>query len=153
MKHFLKENLVRILCLLFLALMFIFWGRVIFREMQTNAHIHNLTDTVSRLDCLGFYGWEVDPESETRRDVAIPRPLDSVWENYNTLQKLCGFDLTHYQGEKATCYTYLAKNFPHQIAEPVYVNLLICGGSLIGGDCMTTALDGFMLPLDRRYLP
>jgi len=153
MKSFLKENLLHILCFILLCLLFIFWGRTIAAEINRNTSTKNLYTLTARLNCLEHLGWSVDESSETMKEVAIPKPLDSVWENYNKLQTPAGFDLAKHQGEKATCYTYIATNFPYDVGEPVYVNLLIADGTLIGGDCMTRALDGFMLPLDRRYLP
>ncbi len=153
MKSFVKENFLHILCFILLCLLFIFWGRTIVAEINQNANTQNLYTLKARLDCLEHLGWSVDETSETLQEIAIPDPLDAVWENYNKLQIICGFDLKKHQGKKATCYTYIAKNFPYDVEEQVYVNLLILEGTLIGGDCMTTALDGFMLPLDRRYLP
>lgn len=123
------------------------------REMNQSANTQNLYTLKARLDCLEHLGWKVDETSETWREVFIPDPLDAVWERYNKLQIPSGFDLTKHQGKKATCYTYIATNFPYDVGEPVYVNLLIIEGTLIGGDCMTNALDGFMLPLNRRHLP
>ncbi len=153
MKNFFKENYLHILLVTLLALLFVFWGRTVVREIKLNTNTQMLHTLEARLNCLKSYGWTVDEGSETRRDTAIPDPLDDVWEAYNALQTVCGFDLRKYQGKKVTCYTYIAQNFPYDVGAPVYINLLICDGNLIGGDCMTTALDGFMLPLDRRYLP
>ena len=153
MKTFWKENFMYLLCLIFLSLLFILWGRIVAKELRANAYTKQLTTLEARLLCLEHYGWEVDPGSETRKTVSIPDPLDSVYEEYNKLQTVSGFDVNRFRGRTAECYTYIALNFPYETEETVYVNLLICEGTLIAGDCMTTALDGFMLPLDRRYLP
>ena len=123
------------------------------REMNQSANTQNLYTLKARLDCLEHLGWKVDETSETWREVFITDPLDTVWERYNKLQIPGGFDLKKHQGKKAICYTYIAQNFPYDVGETVYINLLISEGVLIGGDCMTNALDGFMLPLDRRHLP
>lgn len=153
MKTFIKENMLYLLLLAFLSLLLVLWGRVMVSGLRNSSHQTNLTTTEARLNCLSSYGWEVDAGSETQRQIAIPKPLDTVYEAYNGLQKVCGFDLKQHEGKAAVCYTYLVLNFPYQTKEPVYINLLICDGTLIGGDCMSTAIDGFMLPLDRRYLP
>lgn len=153
MKAFIKENLIRLLLMLLLGLLFVLWGRIIVREIRVNMHTRNLTTTEARLSCLKSFGWEGDPGSETVRSAVIPDPLDAVYQKYNRLQTPCGFNLERYRGKTARCYTYQVRNFPYQTEEPVYVNLLIYEGTLIGGDCMSNDLDGFMLPLDRRYLP
>lgn len=153
MKEFIKENTVYLLLVTLLALLLILWGRIMVSELKNNGYQTNLTTSEARLNCLSSYGWEVDAGSETQKTVAIPKPLDAVYEAYNSLQTICGFDLKKCEGESAVCYTYTVLNFPYETEEPVYVNVLICDGVLIGGDCMSTAIDGFMLPLDRRYLP
>ncbi len=153
MKSFVKENMIYLLLVAFLSLLLIFWGRVMIAGLRNSSYQTNLTTTEARLNCGKSYGWELDAGSETHKIVAIPKPLDAVYEAYNSLQTVCGFDLKKHEGETAVCYTYLTLNFPYETQEPVYVNLLIREGTLIGGDCMSMALDGFMLPLDRRYLP
>ncbi|MBQ4517440.1 MAG: DUF4830 domain-containing protein [Clostridia bacterium] len=153
MKKFIKENLVTILLVLLLGLLFILWGRIVVKGIRENTYMQNLTTTEARIRCLAYYGWQADPGSETERKVHIPKPLDSVYLEYNKLQKVCGFNLEDYAGQSAENFSYQVENFPYAIEEPVYVNILISEGKLIGGDCMSNAIDGFMLPIDRKYLP
>ncbi|MBE7021885.1 MAG: DUF4830 domain-containing protein [Ruminococcaceae bacterium] len=153
MRRFFTKNLILILSLILLSLLFILWGRIIIKEIQKNTHTHQLTTTEARVRCLALYGWEVDPAGETERFTTIPDPLDAVYIEYNRLQTVCGFDLSRYCGKRVACYGYPVLNFPYPTEEPVFVNLLVYEGRLIGGDCMSRALDGFMLPLDRAYLP
>ncbi len=153
MKRFLKENSLPLLFFLFLCLLLIFWGRTITKELKENCYSQNLVTLDARLNCLKHFGWEVNETSEVCRAISIPDPLDEVYTKYNALQAPCGLNLRPYQGRKAVCYTYLAANFPYPVSQPVYINLLICDGTLIAGDCMSDALDGFMLPLDRRLMP
>lgn len=153
MKSFIKENLVTILLILLLGLLFVLWGRIVAKGIRENTYMQNLTTTEARIRCLQYFGWEADPGSETKRKVSIPNPLDAVYMEYNKLQKVCGFDLEDYVGKTAESFSYQVQNFPYVIKEPVYVNLLIHEGRLIGGDCMSNAIDGFMLPIDRKYLP
>lgn len=150
MKQFLKEHTAWLLFLLLLGLLFILWGRIVIQEISTGAKIHNVTTQKARLNCLLAYGWEGDPATETVKTVTVPQPLDAVYQQYNKLQTACGFNLENYQGKTVQCYTYQVRNFPQGIDEPVYVNLLIYEGTVIGGDCMSTALDGFMIPLCRH---
>lgn len=150
MKQFFKENIHSILFLILAGLVLIFWGRLILGEFSQSAANKNLSSTEDRVRCLSYYGWQVDAASETQETVYIPQELDSVWQRYNELQKLCGFDLSAYRGRSAMRYTFRALNFPGMEDAEVFVNLLVCEGTLIGGDCMTVALDGFMLPLDIR---
>lgn len=115
-----------------------------------------LYTTFDRINAIKGFGWEVDPFFEQAADVIIPFAEDNVFAEYNDLQKLCGFDLTSFCGKTARRYTYRIVNFPLNTSDAqteVYINLLIFKNRLIGGDCMSPALSGFMLPLDRRFLP
>ena len=153
MKAFLKENLNRILLLLLASLIFILWGRAIYREVRVNSYIKNLTTVQARIDCIASFGWEADIGSEIRDKVSIPAEFDDVYLNYNKIQKMCGFDLEAYKGKVVDKYTYRVLNFPYAVDEEVYVNILVYNDTMIAGDCMTVSLDGFMLPIDRRFQP
>ncbi|MBQ4516136.1 MAG: DUF4830 domain-containing protein [Clostridia bacterium] len=153
MYEFIKENLNRILLLLLASLFLILWGRFIIREINLNNHTKELFTLKARTNCAESFGWIVDPGSEMYETVNLPEEFDNVLIEYNKLQKMCGFDLNKYCGKTIKKYTYIATNFPYKISETVYINLLIYEDKLIGGDCMTQSIHGFMLPLDRRFAP
>ena len=153
MKTFVSENRNHILLLLFVSLIFLLWGRIIFQKINENNRIRDLSTVQARIKCAASFGWEADPSTEIRQKVKIPQEFDEVYKEYNKIQKMCGFDLLHYRGKTAERYTYIVQNFPYEVAEPVYINLYIYDNTMIAGDCMTRALDGFMLPIDRRFMP
>ncbi len=153
MKSFFKENIIKLLLLILLSLIFILWGRIIAKEMRHVSRTENLATSAARLACLAEYGWEARASDEIKETIAIPSFFGKNFEHYNRLQKVCGFDLSHFRGEKVTRYTYIARNFPYETAEPVYIHLLVLNNTLIGGDCSSEEGDGFTLPLEKRYLP
>lgn len=152
MKSFLKENFTHILFLILVGLVLILWGRLIAGEFITNAATRGLNTTQDRVRCAESYGWQVDPTSETQENVYIPQEFDDVYNRYNRLQRMCGFDLYKYRGKGVIRYTFRVLNFPGAEDAEVFVNILVYDGKMIGGDCMTVALDGFMVPIDRRFL-
>lgn len=152
MKKFLKENQNYILFLIFAGLVLIFWARVLVAQFCISLATQNLHTTQDRTRCASYFGWQVDKTSETHETIYIPEEFDNVYARYNALQKLSGFDLSAYKGKGVTRYTYRVLNFPNGDHE-AFLNLLVYNGTLIGGDCMTVALDGIMLPLDRRSIP
>ena len=150
MKQFIKENVFGILFVILLGLLFLLWGRLMFSEFFVHATQKNLETTADRVRCVEAFGWQVDSTSESTETVYIPQTFDAVWERYNALQKMSGFDLTPYQGKSAKRYTYRALNFPGAEDAEVFIHILVADNTFIGGDCMTVALDGFMLPIDIR---
>ncbi|OQB15623.1 MAG: hypothetical protein BWY15_00336 [Firmicutes bacterium ADurb.Bin193] len=93
-------------------------------------------------------GWIIDEKPIESAFVDIPKVFDSVYENYNALQKEAGFDLSEYRGKRVMRYTFAVKNFDGE--ENVRANVLTYRGKIIGGDLMTVAIDGFMIPLKKR---
>ena len=152
MKRFIKENFNQVLVVILIGLVFVLWARILVGEFLANAATTGLVDTEDRARCARFFGWQVDATSETEDTIYIPKPLDAVYTRYNQLQKMCGFDLSLYCGTAVTRYTYRVTNPPLEMGEAAFLNLFIYDGKLIGGDCVLVELDGYLLPLDRRFL-
>lgn len=100
-------------------------------------------DDSKRVQFLAQYGWQIEPEAIEVADVTIPAEFDPVYETYNELQLVQGFDLRPYCGRTVQRWSYLVTNYPDGI-EGVHANLLVCEGKVIGGDICTLALNGFM---------
>ncbi len=99
---------------------------------------------------LNEYGWETQPEATDYADVTIPPVFDAVYTNYNELQKKAGLDLTPYCGKKGVRYSFVITNYPMDVGETVYANVLCIDGVPVGGDIMTVSLNGFMHALNEN---
>lgn len=96
-------------------------------------------------DRIGFassLGYEVESEPVRSQEVMIPSEFDDVYEDYNGLQKECGFDLEKYQGKRMMLYTYTVTNYPDE--PECLMDLLVYKNKIVGGAVYSTALDGFM---------
>ena len=93
---------------------------------------------------LKGYGWEVEKSSDSHAQVRIPDVFDKVYENYNMIHKTSGLDLMPYCGMSGTRYTFVVTNYPVDVGEPVYANVIVINGEPVGGDIMTVSLSGFM---------
>ncbi|MCL2633170.1 MAG: DUF4830 domain-containing protein [Oscillospiraceae bacterium] len=94
-------------------------------------------------------GWIVSETPSGIKTVTIPETFDETYENYNTLQKSHGFDLSEHKGRAVTMYTYRILN--HSLGGDVFGNVLVFGGEIIGGDICSYAIDGFMTGLDEQW--
>ena len=99
----------------------------------------------NRVAYLAQYGWEVTSPALSEKTVVIPRDFNTVFNNYNELQKRQGFDLSEYRGMEVKQYTYTV--IGSDIGENVVAVLYVYAGSVIGGDVHSTALDGLMVPI------
>lgn len=102
------------------------------------------SDSVKSVELLESYGWSVDKKPVDEAEVIIPKPFDLVYENYNAIQLDAGLDLKPYMGMSGRRYTYTVKNYPDDVGETVYANVICIEGEAIAGDIMTVSLSGFM---------
>lgn len=101
------------------------------------------------IEFLNEYGWEVTGDCIEREKVEIPLVFDEVYNNYNSLQRLSGLDISNYKGMKAVRSTYIVTNFPEETKEKeIRANVLSVKGKPIAGDIMTVSFDGFMYSLN-----
>ena len=102
------------------------------------------SDRTKCIELLSDYGWEVKDTPEDVQEISIPKVFDKVYENYNEIQKKSKFDLLPYRGKSGTRYTFIITNYPADVGETVYSNVIIIDGKPVGGDIMTVSLSGFM---------
>ena len=107
-------------------------------------------DTEKARIFLKEYGWEVSDNPNDIADITIPEVFDRVYENYNEIQKSSGLDLYSYRGKKGVRYTFVVTNYPVDVGEPVYANVILINGTPVGGDIMTVSLSGFMHGLSEH---
>ncbi|HOV40746.1 MAG TPA: DUF4830 domain-containing protein [Oscillospiraceae bacterium] len=88
---------------------------------------------------LSGYGWTVSDSPPKAEEITIPEKFNSIYEEYNEIQKRCGFDLSKYKGKTATKYTYEIADLPN-----VKATILVHDGKIIGGDVSSAEYGGFM---------
>lgn len=102
-----------------------------------------LKNNEQRVALLESFGWKVNPEPRSEREVQIPKAFDETYEAYNAIQLGQGLDLAPYQGKRATLYTYELTEYPTG-AEGVTANLLVRKNKLIAADISAAEADGFV---------
>ncbi len=96
-----------------------------------------------RIAYLEGYGWLVAAEPLCVEELLIPEEFDESYGNYLNLQAEQGFDLTKYRGKRVKRYTYEIQNYPTG-ETGVQAGLLIYKNTVVGGEVLSTRLDGFI---------
>ena len=96
-----------------------------------------------RIQFLSAYGWQVVPEPIAVEELLIPDEFDETYQDYLALQAEQGFDLTRLAGKRLKRYTYQIYNYPTG-QQDVQVNLLIYKNTVVGGEVLSSKLDGFL---------
>lgn len=94
------------------------------------------------------YHWEVAEEPEEITRLTIPTTFDTVFSAYNTTMKSNGFDLTPYQGVRATRYTYRVLNHKDSDSGLVRIHIFVTKSGIVAADICSLAPDGFVLPIN-----
>lgn len=132
------------LSLLVLVLLVIFVPSYDSASLPTGQEVEysGIKTNEDRVTFLSRFGWTVEKDPILEEDVTIPADFDSVFSEYNNLQKTQGLDLAKYKRKGVKHYRYKLTNHPS--GGTVYANLLIYRGRVIGGDISSAAMNGFV---------
>ena len=124
------------------------WGAV--RLSETDNSISGITNG-DRIAFINSCGWETEATHCDLTEVRIPTSFDDIYEEYNDLQLLQGFDLRPYRAHSVKKYTYTITNF-HSAgtaasSPEMYANLLVENGKIIGADISSAEAGGLVTVL------
>lgn len=141
----LNRNLIWGLCA---ALCLTIGGFAVFTPKDAADVLKNNVDTAvknseQRVNFLHAFGYDVEAEPTLIEEIIIPSKFDENFEEYNNFQKLSGFDLAKYKGERAKKYTYRVTNYP-DLKIDVNANLIVYKNKVIGGDISAAEAGGFV---------
>lgn len=124
------------------------WGAV--RLSETDDSISGMTNG-DRIAFINACGWETETTHCDLTEVRIPTNFDDVYEQYNDLQLLQGFDLRPYRAHSVKKYTYNITNYLSAGASApsaeMYANLLVENGRIIGADISSGEAGGLVTVL------
>lgn len=132
---------VLVLCGVLVAALFLLGGQ----ETAASALVDpgGVKTNEDRIAYLAQYGWTVEPEPASVEELLIPETFDETYAQYLELQSAQGFDLTKYCGKRVKRYAYTITNYPTG-ASGIQAGLLIYKNTVIGGEVLSSQLDGFM---------
>jgi len=96
-----------------------------------------------RVAYLESYGWTVTPEAIAVEELLIPEKFNDTYDEYLALQSEQGFDLSAYTGKRVKRYAYEITNYPTG-EMGVQAGLLIYKNTVIGGEVLSSQLNGFI---------
>jgi len=143
-----RSKIIGMLCICIAAVAIVFIGINTPVEKSSTVAVTYMGQTnEQRLQYIQSKGWQVS-EDIKEIEIIVPEEFDNIYEKYNSLQKLQGFDLKKYKGKKVTRYTYVVTNYPTQQDSEINLNLIVYDNVIIGGDVCSTALGGFIHGLE-----
>ena len=109
----------------------------------TPARLKGINTNEDRVAYLESYGWQVSADPIAVEELLIPDEFDETYDQYLALQSEQGFDLTKYQGKRVKRYTYEITNYPTG-ETGVQVGILVYKNTVVGGEVLSSQLDGFI---------
>lgn len=125
------------------------WG--IFRMAGSgNSGIPGATNN-ERIAYIQSFGWDTGAVPDKVNEIRIPARFDDAYTQYNAIQKEQGFDLRKYRAFTAMKYTYSIKNYDNaDPVVPIYANLIVIDGEIVGADISSAAANGFVTVLAKK---
>ena len=113
--------------------------------------VHKQVNDTATCDEIGTYSLKAESESQqcsfleqfgltpmvdsvNKKTVLIPTDFNSVYEEYNELQKTIGLDLQKYKGKSAEMVTYELENSKAKYAVLLIYNETVIGAHLTNGE-------------------
>lgn len=94
-----------------------------------------------RIGFLEQFGWKVDSEPISVREIRLSGEMDERMLEYNRIQLRQGFDLAPLCGKRIKLWTYSVTNYP--AGGNVVANLIVFDGRVVGGDISSVRSEGF----------
>lgn len=144
-KHISKAGLIGIVLLIAAAV----WVVV---RLITNGATGIPGDTNNaRIAYIESFGWKSSAVPEKVSDIRIPTQFDDAYTQYNAIQREQGFDLRKYRAYSARKYTYSINNYDNaDPIVPIYANLIVIDGEIVGADISSAAANGFVTVLAKK---
>ncbi len=120
--------------------------------LETNADTISYSGVKSAQDAAKFlkqFGWNVSGDPVETVEIKVPSEFDSVFTEYNEIQKHQGLDLGKYRRKNVTRYTFEVTNYP-QAAGKVLASVIVYKGNVIAGDLCQSGANGFVLGFDGK---
>ena len=102
----------------------------------------NINTQEDMANFLSQFGYETDPTPVEVYEIKIPEEFNSVYDEYNELQRAQGLNLKRYLGNDATAYVYRITNYEWE--GEVFATLFIRNNRIIAGDICSKDGDGFV---------
>ncbi len=109
------------------------WGAV--RLSEKDERIAGSTNA-ERIAFINECGWQTEMTHCELTEVRVPVSFDEVYEEYNRLQLMQGFDLRPYRAHSVKKYTYVITNYRENGSNipDMYAQLLVEDGVIIAAD-------------------
>ena len=110
------------------------------------------SDVKSAKDAAEFlkqFGWNVSGDPIETVEIKVPSEFDSVFNEYNEIQKHQGLDLGKYRRKKVTRYTFEVTNYPDATGI-VLASVIVYKGNVIAGDLCQSGANGFVVGFDGK---
>lgn len=111
--------------------------------VSTAASPKGVKSNDDRVAYLESYGWTVAPDPISVEELVIPDEFDETYTDYLALQVGQGFDLSKFSGKRVKRYAYIITNYPTG-EEGVQAGLLVYKNTVIGGEVLSSQIDGFI---------
>jgi len=116
---------------------------------SVSTNYKNIATEEDMINFLSQFGYETEAKSVKTFEIEIPKEFNSIFEEYNELQRSQGLNLKRYAGKDATVYVFKIKNYEYD--GEVFATLFIRNERIIGGDICSKDGEGFVHGFEKPF--
>ncbi len=109
---------------------------------SVSTNYKNIATEEDMINFLSQFGYETEAKATKTFETEIPKEFNSVYEEYNELQRAQGLNLKRYAGKNATVYVFKITNYDYD--GDVFATLFVRNERIIGGDICSKSGEGFL---------
>ncbi len=102
----------------------------------------NIESEEDMVKFLSLIGYEAEPKAVSIYEMNIPEEFNSIYDEYNELQRSQGLNLKRYLGKSVTVYVFKLTNYKYE--GEVFATFFIRNNRIIAGDICSKDGEGFI---------
>ncbi len=116
---------------------------------SVSTNYKNIATEEDMINFLSQFGYETEAKPVKTFEIEIPKEFNSIFEEYNEIQRSQGLNLKRYAGKDATVYVFKIKNYEYD--GEVFASIFIRNERIIGGDICSKDGDGFVHGFEKPF--
>lgn len=116
---------------------------------SVSTNYKNIATEEDMVNFLSQFGYETESKPVKTFEIEIPKEFNSVFEEYNEIQRAQGLNLKRYAGKDATVYVFKITNYEYE--GEVFATIFVRNERIIGGDICSKDNEGFVHGFQKPF--
>ncbi len=116
---------------------------------SVSTNYKNIATEEDIVNFLSQFGYETEAKPQKKFEIEIPNEFNSIFNEYNEIQRAQGLNLKRYAGKNATVYVFKITNYEYD--GEVFATVFVRNERIIAGDICSKEKDGFVHGFEKPF--